>query len=219
MADLYVRTGSGGADPAVDVQDLGLPVATGATWLLLNAADEESPLGANGTFSARELRDSQDLFTAIRNGDLEWSKDGASVELAADYVADYALMQNFTDDDLDLVNGGFRLPRQGGLPPVAEGGLTFDTDEQQLYIGTTNGWEGIEMAAPRIVLIDEVPASKFTYVGEAPPGTATTVSGWRIFRLDESSSGDEELIKLYANDSTAFDQVWDDRVSLSYILS
>ena len=218
MANLFVRTASAGTGPNVNVLDLGLTIVTSATWTLLNASGPGSALGANGTFSAREIRNSQDLYDAITGGSLEWSKDGSSIEAPADYVADYVLMQDFIDDRLDLENGEFLLPRGSGHSPLAEAQMRFDSDEQQLYIGTSSGEEAIEMAAPRVVLIDEVPSSKFTYVGEAPPGTSTTASGWRIYRLDESSGGDEELIKLYANDSTAFDQVWDDRTILSYTL-
>ena len=74
------------------------------------------------------------------------------------------------------------------------------------------------MGSPKTtLLLDEV--GSYMYVGEATPGTAITVSGWRIYRLDESGSGDEELLKLWANNSTDFDQVWDDRLTLTYSVS
>lgn len=67
-----------------------------------------------------------------------------------------------------------------------------------------------------LVRLDEV-SGDLTYIGEAEtPGTATSAASWRIVRLDESGTGGEELIKQYANGSTDFDQIWDDRASLSY---
>lgn len=52
-----------------------------------------------------------------------------------------------------------------------------------------------------------------TYLGEAAPGTATSEAGWRIKRIDETNTPDTVI--LYAGTGT-FDQVWDDRASLSY---
>jgi len=68
----------------------------------------------------------------------------------------------------------------------------------------------------RTVVLDEV--GNFTYVGEAIPGTATSTAAWRIFRLDESASGDEELIKTYADNIATFTKVWDDRLTYTYAL-
>ena len=42
---LYVRTGSAGTNPAVDIPDLGFTVPTGAGWTLLS---ESSPADADG---------------------------------------------------------------------------------------------------------------------------------------------------------------------------
>jgi hypothetical protein len=66
-------------------------------------------------------------------------------------------------------------------------------------------------------LIDEA-AGDITYVGEAAPGTAESAAAWRIFRLDESEGdlANVELVKKFAEGSTGFDQVWDDRTTLSY---
>lgn len=95
---LYVRTSNGGTGAAVQLKDLGIIIPTGTSWTLLSASDVDEALGSPGQFSARELRDSQDLFDAIRGGLLEWSKDGSTVETAASYVADYMLLEDLTDD-------------------------------------------------------------------------------------------------------------------------
>lgn len=57
---------------------------------------------------------------------------------------------------------------------------------------------------------DEYPV---TYLGEAVPGTATSAAGWRIKKIDETSAPD--LTIKYAG-TGAFDQVWNNRTSLSY---
>jgi len=66
---------------------------------------------------------------------------------------------------------------------------------------------------PKILLMDTV--DEFTYVGEAIPGSATDEAVWRLYRLDESAVDGVELKKLYANGSTEFDQVWDDRTAIT----
>jgi hypothetical protein len=100
LALLYVRTGNDGTDPAVTLADLGVIIPTGAGWTLLSASNPEDALGGGGQFTAREIRDSQDLHDAITGGSLEWSKNGSTEELAGAYRADYMLMEDFTDDDL-----------------------------------------------------------------------------------------------------------------------
>jgi hypothetical protein len=68
-------------------------------------------------------------------------------------------------------------------------------------------------AAPPIFItrVDEA-SSTITYVGEANPGTATSGAFWRIFKMDTSSG----LTKLYADGDLNFDNIWDNRASLSY---
>lgn len=62
--------------------------------------------------------------------------------------------------------------------------------------------------------LDEA-AGSITYIGEALPGSATSSPLWRIKRLDESD-GTVELIIKWADGNDDFDNVWDDRASLSY---
>ncbi len=49
------------------------------------------------------------------------------------------------------------------------------------------------------------------YIGEANIGTATSAASWRIKRIDSSSG----MVLEWAS-TGAFDQVWDDRATLSY---
>lgn len=64
------------------------------------------------------------------------------------------------------------------------------------------------------VLLDE--DGYYTYVGESVPGTLTSQPKWRIFRIDESSTGSIELVKTFANGTTLFDKIWNNRTSYDY---
>lgn len=76
-----------------------------------------------------------------------------------------------------------------------------------------------ESAAPvrlpttfRKLLYDEVDATT-TYIGFAAPGTATSAAGWMIERL--TFTGPDIAID-FADGNAEFDNVWDNRASLSY---
>jgi len=58
--------------------------------------------------------------------------------------------------------------------------------------------------------VDKV-SSSLTYHGQAVRGTATSAAGWFITRI--TKSGTVTSIDLA---SSGFDQVWDDRASLTY---
>jgi hypothetical protein len=69
--------------------------------------------------------------------------------------------------------------------------------------------EGI--IGPLALELDEV--GSFTYIGEALPGSPTAASVWRIQRLEEVG---EDSIIIWADGNSNFDNVWDNRLSLSY---
>lgn len=53
------------------------------------------------------------------------------------------------------------------------------------------------------------------YLGIAAPGSATSASTWQVRKL--TFDGNNNITKMeYADGSPEFDQVWDDRASLSY---
>lgn len=54
----------------------------------------------------------------------------------------------------------------------------------------------------------------FAYLGQALPGTATSAAGWRIQRLTFSSDGD--VSTQWADGNSDFDNVWNDRATLTY---
>lgn len=70
----------------------------------------------------------------------------------------------------------------------------------------------VAMKPQYAVLLDTVSDTVF-YVGEADPGSLTSEAVWRIKKVT-SVSGDISV--EWADGSSTFSQVWDDRLSLSY---
>lgn len=51
----------------------------------------------------------------------------------------------------------------------------------------------------------------YTYIGKAMPGAVEADSVWQIMRMDAASTS-----FIFANGSDDFNQVWNDRTTLSY---
>ena len=62
--------------------------------------------------------------------------------------------------------------------------------------------------------IDPTVFPEVTYRGDAIPGTTEAAALWRVQRLTMQSDGDMEIIFADGNDD--FDNIWDNRLSLSY---
>lgn len=60
--------------------------------------------------------------------------------------------------------------------------------------------------------LDE-PSSTVTYVGKAVAGTAASAASWQISRLTVSGT---ELIMEYADGDMLYNNIWNNRASLSY---
>lgn len=58
---------------------------------------------------------------------------------------------------------------------------------------------------------DTTSSASYSYSCEAPVGTATSAAGWRISRYEYATGK-----TMYADGDTAYDNVADDRVSLTY---
>jgi hypothetical protein len=63
-----------------------------------------------------------------------------------------------------------------------------------------------------IIFVDEV-STTLTYVGYAVPGTAASAASWRIARIQTVGT---VLMKTWANGNTNYQNIWNDRASLSY---
>lgn len=81
--------------------------------------------------------------------------------------------------------------------------------QQVAYDGSALLRNTSEQTATRI---DDTTTANTTYIGKAPIGSATSSAVWQISKLDTSSG----LIKTWADGDASFNNVWDDRVSLSY---
>ena len=52
------------------------------------------------------------------------------------------------------------------------------------------------------------------YTGKADPGTITSAASWRISK--STLGNDDDLTVIWADGDDAYDNIWDDRLSLSY---
>jgi len=66
-------------------------------------------------------------------------------------------------------------------------------------------------SVPLALRVDEASAT-VTYIGHAKPGTATTSALWRVKKIDTTSG----VVITFADGNDLFDNVWDNRASLSY---
>ena len=67
--------------------------------------------------------------------------------------------------------------------------------------------------SPLIINIDKSTTANTTYYGWAEPATATSASAWKIFRKVLTGS---DSSYTFADSDGEFDNVWDNRASLSY---
>lgn len=93
------------------------------------------------------------------------------------------------------------------------GGSVIDMAEHGRAGGISTGtpFKGIQ-EVPLKVLVDEVDANT-TYVGEANHGTLSSANSWRIKKITVSGT---VTTVAFADGDDDFNNVWDDRTSLSY---
>jgi hypothetical protein len=105
----------------------------------------------------------------------------------------------------------------GGLG--SDGDVYTDADNGDIYLKVTGSWSlqgspGSVSLTIRSDIIDPTIFPEVTYRGDALPGVATSAASWRVQRLTQQSDGDVEI--LFADGDDNFDNVWDNRLSLSY---
>lgn len=100
-----------------------------------------------------------------------------------------------------------------------EGTATNDSGAAEVYrnvsvtpVGDKNALVSATVSAAYATRVDEV-SSSLTYVGKAVIGTAVATAGWQISRIVISGT---ETIITYADGNASFDNIWNDRASLSY---
>lgn len=85
-----------------------------------------------------------------------------------------------------------------------------ESQYQRAYNEVIGGWRYFDPEL--LVKVDEA-SSTTTYVGEAVPGTASSDASWRIKKITESGT---VTTIAWADGNSSFDNVWDNRASLSY---
>lgn len=72
------------------------------------------------------------------------------------------------------------------------------------------------MASNYATRLDTVSTAGVTYVGKSTIGTATSSPSWQIMKMDETGTP-VTLITTWADGNDLFDNVWDNRTSLTYL--
>ena len=101
-----------------------------------------------------------------------------------------------------------------------DGDVYTDADNGDIYLKVTGSWNlqgspGSLALTSRSDTIDPTVFPEVTYRGDALPGTATSAASWRIQRLTQQSDGDMEI--LFEDGDDNFDNIWDNRLSGSYL--
>ena len=101
----------------------------------------------------------------------------------------------------------------------SNGDIYTDADNGDIYEKVGGSWSlqgspGSLALTTRSDTIDPTIFPEVTYRGDALPGVATSAASWRVQRLTTQSDGDITIIFADGNDN--FDNIWDNRLSLSY---
>lgn len=71
----------------------------------------------------------------------------------------------------------------------------------------------VDVATTQYALQLDDAGSGVTYIGDAVPGTATSAATWRVKRMTETGA---DIAIDWADGDADFDNIWDNRASLSY---
>ena len=78
---------------------------------------------------------------------------------------------------------------------------------------TSDGYMINDASRPKATRKDDA-GSSIVYYGYANPGTATSAASWRIMKMDKSADPDFTITWADGNDN--YDNIWDNRASLTY---
>lgn len=121
---------------------------------------------------------------------------------------------------LDGVDGN-SIYTGAGAPSAGlgnNGDLYIDGTNGDIYTKSSGVWTltGSANAVALTVRTDTDGATPETiYRGTANPGVATSVASWRVERITIAADGDVSI--LFADGNDSFDNIWDNRLSLSYL--
>jgi hypothetical protein len=68
---------------------------------------------------------------------------------------------------------------------------------------------------PTATRTDSLTTSNVTYIGSAVPGSLTSDPVWQISKIDKTTAG--VMVTTWADGNAQFDNVWDNRASLTFI--
>jgi len=69
-----------------------------------------------------------------------------------------------------------------------------------------------DINAPAVTtLVDTTTSTQYVYIGKAEIGTLKSAAAWTVFRIDTTNGANIEWADLGSNN-----QIWDNRVSLTY---
>lgn len=121
---------------------------------------------------------------------------------------------------VEIASGGGLTDAELRATPVDVAGTVMIDDSTPVAVAV-DGTVPVSVAAtlntsaqPDLVVekIDQASAT-VTYIGQAAPGAATSAASWRIQRM--SVSGTVTTME-YADGDLSFNNIWDNRASLSY---
>lgn len=100
-----------------------------------------------------------------------------------------------------------------------DGDVYIDADNGDVYEKITGSWSlqgtpGSMALATRTDTIDPDVIPEVTYRGDALPGTVTSAALWRVQRI--TIQADRDTVIVFADGDDDFDNIWDNRLSLSY---
>lgn len=92
---------------------------------------------------------------------------------------------------------------------------------QEINPGTEETLQSIKrdigtLASNYATRLDTISTAGVTYVGKSTTGTATSSPSWQIMKMDETGTP-VTLITTWADGNDLFDNVWDNRTSLTYL--
>lgn len=91
------------------------------------------------------------------------------------------------------------------IPP--NGSAKFDSTGWQVY-----DFLGIEVKDNTLTTLYDEASATIAYLGKALPGTLTSEALWRVSKINTTSG----VITTWADGNSNFDNIWDNRASLSY---
>lgn len=136
------------------------------------------------------------------------------------------LLYDDTDGYVEFYDGTQWI--QLGAGGTAGGGANYLNDLLDVdlvttvpFVGSLLGYDGynwvpVEGETVYNKEIDEL-SNGTLYIGEALPGTTTATASWRIQRIIFTQAGNTEDVSItWADGNALFDNVWNDRLALSY---